>query len=78
MMVHRMTVLRLSDEKVKARPNGLPGWTLRDAKMRGQAKVGRFARVFQFLSTCALVALSVGCLRPRGYRFSRESRASFG
>lgn len=77
-MVQRMTTLRLSDEKVKARPNDLPAWALRDDKLRRQVKVGRFARVFQFLSTCALVALSVGCLRPRGYRFSRESRASFG
>jgi 4a-hydroxytetrahydrobiopterin dehydratase len=49
-------VPKLSDEDVKARLKGLPGWAVREGKLHREYKFGDFVEAFGFMTRCALMA----------------------
>ena len=51
-----MTMARLSDEQVRARLGGLPGWDLVDGKLHRELRFANFVEAFGFMTRLALIA----------------------
>jgi 4a-hydroxytetrahydrobiopterin dehydratase len=49
---------RLSDEEIRGRLSGLPGWEVRDGKLHREFRFASFVEAFGFMTSVALVAES--------------------